>query len=153
MAATVLSNLGWRPLPDNIGWQRVSSAHIATLAIGLSPLVVAATIELFIWPLVAAGLLGVYLLAVAIRWLDWRRTAWALDGDRLLMRSGWWRRRTVILPTDKIQSTDLLESVFSRWFGIATLAFGVPGGSGFSAYRLTALPRETARILRRQLLA
>jgi len=153
MAATILTSLGWRPLPEEIGWQRVSPAHIATLAIGLSPLLVAAVVQIFFLPVVAAALLGVYLLAVALRWLDWRRTAWALDDDRLLVRSGWWRRRIVILPTDKIQSIDLSESVFSRWFGIATLAFGVPGGSGFSAHRLTALPRETARILRRQLLA
>ena len=40
------------------------------------------------------------------------------DGDRLLMRSGWWRRRTVILPLDKIQSIDLTESFISRLFGI-----------------------------------
>ena len=153
MAATILSSLGWRPLPAEIGWQRVSPAHIAALAIGLSPLLAAAAIQVFFLPPVAAALLGAYLLAVALRWLDWRRTAWALDGDRLLVRSGWWRRRTVILPTDKIQSIDLIESVFSRWFGIATLAFGVPGGSGFSAHRLTALTHETARILRRQLLA
>lgn len=151
MAATILTNLGWRPLPE-IAWERVSPAHVATLAIGLSPLVVAAAIEIFVLPPVAAALIGAWLIAVALRWLDWRRTAWALDGDRLLVRSGWWRRRTVILPIGKIQSIDLFESVFSRWFGIATLAFGVAGGSAFSAHRLIGLRRETARTLRQQLL-
>lgn len=150
---TILSSLGWRPLPEQPGWNRVSSAHIATLAIGLSPLLMAAAVEAFFLPLAALALLAVYTLAVAIRWLAWRRTAWALDGDRLLVRKGWWRRRTVILPVAKIQSIDLSETTFHRWFGIANLAFGVPGGGGFSTHRLTALPSETARQLRRQLLA
>jgi putative membrane protein len=75
-----------------------------------------------------------------------------LDGDRLLMRSGWWRRRTVILPLDRIQSIDLTESFISRMFGTAGLGFGVAGGSGFAAHEIPALPREIARELRRRLL-
>ena len=89
---------------------------------------------------------------VIVRWRGWRRTLYALDDDRLLIRGGWWRRRTVILPLAKIQSIDLTESFVSRWFGIAGLGFGVAGGSGFSAHAIPALPRETARALRRQLL-
>ena len=87
-----------------------------------------------------------------VRWRGWRRTLYALDDDRLLVRTGWWRRRTVILPLKRIQSIDLFESFISRWFGTAGLAFGVAGGRGYSAHVIPALPRETARALRKRLL-
>jgi putative membrane protein len=143
--------LGWRPLSGSVGWRRVSSAYLWALAVVVSPLLL-----IFI---VLAAVRAPYLLLVAgvflmllLRWRAWRRTLYALDGDRLLMRSGWWRRRTVILPLDKIQSIDLTESVISRMFGVAGLGFGVAGGSGFSAHEIPALPRETARELRLALL-
>jgi putative membrane protein len=89
---------------------------------------------------------------VLVRWRGWQRTFYTLDSDRLLVRTGWWRRRTVILPLARIQSIDLTETFVSRWFGTSTLAFGVAGGSGFSAHVIPALKRETARVLRTQLL-
>jgi putative membrane protein len=92
------------------------------------------------------------LTAVGVRVLAWRRTAYALDGDRLLIRTGWWRRRLVILPFSRIQSADVRESFVSRWFGIATLQFGVAGGSGYSAHAIPSLQRDIARDLRRELL-
>ena len=147
----ILAALGWRPLSAAIEWLRVSSAYVWTLAIGLSPL-------LLLSALVAAGAPNIALAGIAVggfvfvRWRAWRRTVYALDGDRLLFRTGWWRQRTVILPLARIQSIDLFESFVTRWFGTASLAFGVAGGSGFSAHVIPALPRETARALRRRLL-
>ena len=147
----VLSALGWRPVSETIGWKRVSSAYLWALAAVVSPLallfILLAAIEAPFLLLIAA-LFALLLL----RWRAWRRTLYALDGDRLLMRTGWWRRRTVILPLDKIQSIDLTESLVSRMFGVAGLGFGVAGGSGFSAHAIPALPRKTARELREQLL-
>ena len=58
----------------------------------------------------------------------------------------------MILPIARIQSIDLTENFVTRWFGTSTLSFGVAGGSGFSAHVIPALPRETARALREQLL-
>jgi len=75
-----------------------------------------------------------------------------LDDDRLLVRTGWWRRRLRILPLDKIQSIDVADSLMKRWFGVADMAMGVAGGQGFSAHTIPALPREDARKLREQLL-
>ena len=147
----ILSALGWRPLTASVAWQRVSSAYLWALAIVVTPLVLLFTILAAIEaPFLL--LIGGVLLALLLRWRAWRRTLYALDGDRLLMRTGWWRRRTVILPLDKIQSVDLTESVVSRLFGVAGLGFGVAGGSGFSAHAIPALPRETARELREALL-
>ena len=60
-----------------------------------------------------------------------RRTRSALDGGSLIAESGWWRHRRNILPVRKIQSVDLAENFWSRWFGICTLRLGVAGGGGF----------------------
>jgi putative membrane protein len=148
---TILTELSWRPLSGAIAWKRVSSAYVWTLMIGLSPLLLiaaVATLQVSNYALAILVLAGV----MVMRWRGWRRTLYALDDDRLLIRSGWWRRRTVVLPLAKIQSIDLTQNFVSRWFGIAGLGFGVAGGSGFSAHEIPALPRETARALRTQLL-
>ena len=86
------------------------------------------------------------------RRLEWRRIGYALDGDRLLIRSGWWRRRTTVLPLSKIQSIDLRESFVTRWFGTASLQFGVAGGTALAPHSIPAIPREGARQLRDRLL-
>jgi putative membrane protein len=152
---TILSALGWRPLSDGIAWRRVSPAYVWSLAVGLSPLLLLLLLAALDVTMAAGAIFGVGALALAllvVRWRGWRRTLYALDGDRLLMRTGWWRRRTVILPLDKIQSVDLTESFVTRLFGTAALIFGVAGGSGFSAHMIPALPREIARTLRGQVL-
>ena len=76
----------------------------------------------------------------------------ALDGDRLLIRSGWFRRRTTILPLTKIQSIDLNHSFVSRWFEVASIQFGVAGGNALSTHSIPDIPIGRARQLRDQLL-
>ncbi len=150
----ILSALGWRPLSAAIPWRRVSPAYVWSLGIGLSPLFLLLLLGLLDMA-TAGALLGIGVVGlglIVLRWRGWRRTLYALDGNRLLMRTGWWRRRTVILPLDKIQSIDLTENFVSRLFGTARLGFGVAGGSGFSSHFIPALRRETARELRRHLL-
>ncbi len=90
----------------------------------LSPFALAAVVAA-IDPACSLGLAGLALLAVAAaaRWLAWQRTGFALDGDRLLIRSGWWRRRTVLLPIANVQSVDLTENAVGRRFGIAGARF------------------------------
>lgn len=166
----ILAELGWRPLPDGIAWKRVSKAYVWVRAAVFAPVVLAASAQVAVialYPggdgaaapaaamllptLVLATVLGIPLL---LRWLGWHRTGYALDGDRLLVRSGWWRRRILVLPLRRIQSIDLTENILTRLFGTASLLFGVAGGrAGFGLHRIEALPRETARALRRELLS
>ena len=150
--AAILAELGWRPLGDRVAWHGVSRAYVLLFAIAWSPLLLAAAVQMLVEPWVGLALALALALLVAGRWLAWRRTRYALDGDRLLISSGWWRRRLVILPLARIQSSDISESFVSRRFGTASLYLGVAGGSGFSAHMIPALPRETARALRRELL-
>lgn len=151
--ASVLEALGWRPLPKAIAWRRVSSAYVLALAVALVPIMLAGVAELAFVP-VAGGLsILLPLGAIAMRWLAWRRTGYALDGDRLLIRTGWWRRRTLILPLRRIQSVDLAQSFIARWFGTASLVFGIAGAGSVQVNAIPALPEKTARELRRELLS
>jgi putative membrane protein len=151
-AGAIVGELGWRPLPSAISWIRVSSAYFWTLAIAVSPLFLVALAQAAFSPALGAAYATALLLVLAFRWLAWRRTAYALDGDRLLMRSGWWLRRLVVLPFARIQSLDLAENFVGRWFGIASLRFGVAGGSGVSGHIIPAIPSAGARQLREDLL-
>ena len=150
---TVLEELGWRPLPERTGWNAVSRAYVWTLALGLVPLLLVALAQLFVVPVLAFAGIAALALAVLVRFVAWRRTRYALDRDRLLIGTGWWRRRMLILPIRRIQSIDLAQNFIERRFGTASLTFGVAGGSGFSAHRIPALRTEKARELREQLLS
>ena len=57
-----------------------------------------------------------------------------------------------VLPLSKIQSIDLRESIVTRWFGTASLQFGVAGGTPLAPHSIPAIPREGARQLRDRLL-
>ena len=147
----ILTSLEWPALPDRVPWIRVSRAYVFTLAIALSPLVLVAIGNFFFRPIVGVLILVALAFALATRWLAWTRTGYAVDGERLLVRTGWWKRRITILPARKIQSVDLRESFVSRAFGISALQFGVAGG-GLTGHSIPAIPRGEARKLRDRLL-
>ena len=110
----ILKEIGWRPVPPAPAWTRVSPAYVWSFLLGLSPFLLVVIAQVLVaWPVAvafAAALLGI----AATRALAWRRIAFALDGDRLLIRSGWWRRRLVILPKARIQSIDLTPAASGR---------------------------------------
>ncbi len=171
----ILSELGWTPAPASAGWERVSPAHVWSLALGLAPLIllVSALFGLLailpdrldpavrdhaalafaptIIPLTL--LLAALSWAVVARWLSWRRTAFTVYAEALNVRSGWWRRRTILLPLRSVQSVELSESFISRRFGIARLTIGVAGGRGFAQHSIPAVPRERASQVRDALLS
>lgn len=171
--ATIMTAVGYREIASP-AWRRISRAYVWALIVALSPLLLIAGLQVAVFGLLpatmnealggpggepmrpalltSAALLAGLLLVVALRWLDWRRYGYALDGDRLLVRSGWWRRRLRILPLRNIQSLDYRQSFVGRWFGIASLHIGVAGG-GLTSHGIKALPAETARALRRDLLS
>lgn len=151
-AAAILASLDWPAAPGEQHWRPVSRAYVTAFAAMMAPamliaIVAAALIQPWIMLWVAGG--GVAILA---RWLNWRRTRYALAESSLFIESGWWRRRRAIVPTRKVQSVELGESFWSRAFGICTLRLGVAGGGGFSAHVVPALSRADAETLRVQLL-
>jgi len=148
----ILAELGWRPIPAEPRWHHVSGAYVWTFALALTPLLLPLAVQVvLVWP--AALVLGsVLLVAVALRWLAWFRTAYALDEDRVLVRTGWWRRKLLVLPFERIQSADITENFVSRWVGTASLRLAVAGGS-VAGEIIPAIPKAAARQLREQLLS
>jgi putative membrane protein len=149
----ILTALGWREMPDPVEWQPVSRAFVWSFLLGLAPFLIAGAVaQVMFLPLLGFAWLMVPFALWFARRLEWRRIGYALDADRLLIQTGWWRRRTTVLPLSKIQSVDLRESFISRWFGTASLQFGVAGGSPMTSHSIPAIPREGARQLRDRLL-
>jgi putative membrane protein len=165
-AAEIMESLGWPVAPGSAGWNRVRRAYIYSYAAAVAPpALLAPAVPLLggagLGVIAAVPMIGVvamfWTLAVpaliALRWMSWRRTRYALDGDTLFVETGWWRHRRRILPMRKIQSVDLAENFWSRTFGICTMRLGVAGGGGFSDHHVPALSREEAQSLRSRLLA
>lgn len=163
-------------LPNSgTSWQPIARAHVTSFLTLLAPsLAVPAVGALLLMltaqgaaprnllaslandglPLAAPALLAMLLFVSLslLRWLEWRRTAFALEGEQLLIRTGWWQRRTLLMPLRNIQSVTLHENSLGRKFGIATLAIDVAGGRQ-SGQRIPSLPRNQASLLRGELLS
>jgi len=152
-AAAILGSLGWPIAPSANAWRHVARAFFTSFIGILAPASLVTLIAFpFIGPIALLWLAGAA-LAIGVRWLDWRRTRYALENQALFVETGWWRHRRTMVPMRKIQSVDIAESFWSRAFGICTLRLGVAGGSGFSDHHVPALNRAEAEALRAELLA
>ena len=149
----ILAELGWRPIDPSTAWAPVSPVYAWSFTVAAALLLIPAAILFTFMPWLGVGAVAVVAALIATRWLGWRRFRYALDGDRLLVRSGWWKRRLVLLPLASIQSADVSDNIFSRRVGAAALTLGVASGRGFSAHAIPALPRATAHALREKVLA
>lgn len=75
-----------------------------------------------------------------------RRYRYAVDEKQIYVRDGWWRETLHIAPQIKVQSIELSQGPISRRLGLATLHFGIPGGT----LDMPSLPLKTARSISRQ---
>lgn len=86
------------------------------------------------------------------RWLDpiaWRRHGVRVTDRALLLRSGRWTRRLVIVPHERTQSLALTQGPLQRRVGVATLtAHSTPGPVGPAVHHLDE--RVAARLLGEQ---
>ena len=151
--AAILAEVEMRPIDRATDWSTISPVYAWGFTIAVAALLVPAAIQFAVMPWIGAPAIVVIAALIATRWLGWRRYRYALDGDRLLIRSGWWTRRLVILPISSIQSADVSDNILSRRAGAAALTLGVASGRGFSSHAIPALPRATAHALRDHMLA
>ena len=98
------------------------------------------------------GLVVAPLLAVAAVFAT-RFHLWTDLGDMVVIRRGWWRPKMTLLPHASVQSIDLKTDFLLRPLGLATLVFGVPGGSALGSHEIPAIPLDAARDLRARILA
>lgn len=89
-------------------------------------------------------LLLLLLLPGAFFWLDWRQYRFGLDDRQLYVRRGWWRQQMTIAPQVKVQSVEIAQGPLSRRQGLASLRFGIAGGT----MEMIALPLAAAVAIR-----
>jgi putative membrane protein len=78
---------------------------------------------------------------------------WTDLGEQVAIRRGIWKPKTTLLPHASVQSIDLKSDFILRPLGLATLVFGVPGGSSLVSHEIPAIPAATAQALRSRILA
>lgn len=144
----VLGEIALRPHWADIHWQRSHPLLILPpllfgTSIAAAGLAMALLLSPFGWATVIGGLFIALMGSLAER-----RHFHAVDGAFLLIRSGLLRPSTTIIPASAIQSADIRDNFVYRRFGLATLAFGVPGISSFADDKIPAIPLGKAIILR-----
>jgi putative membrane protein len=80
-------------------------------------------------------------------WLRFRDAGWALEGDRLVVRSRGLARVTVTAPRRRLQSRSVLQNPLQRRLRLATFGTEVASGSGGSSLAVTDLGFDDARRL------
>ena len=118
-------------LPSALAQLPLRPAHPKALlrarirAVGLSVLV-AAPASLYFWPwgLVAWALLP---LQLAGAWFDWRFQGWLITEELVVVRQGFWRRRTTVLQRSRIQSVKAVQGPLQRGYGIGHVQVAVAG--------------------------
>lgn len=78
---------------------------------------------------------------------------WTDMGEQVAIRRGMWKPKMTLLPHASVQSVDLKTDFILRRLGLATLVFGVPGGSALASHEIPAIPIATAQGLRTRILA
>jgi putative membrane protein len=98
--------------------------------------------------------LGIALLGVIHRAIDWWRFTYEVTPRELRVQSGVISRRERTIPLDRIQSVDINESLLQRLFGVVRVRIesAASGGKGADV-TLDAVSRRDAAALRSELTA
>ncbi len=128
--------------------QKGVATYWLTQLVFIVPVLLAAMATLVIFADVPIGrttlLLLLLLLPGAFFWLDWRQYRFGLDDHQLYVKRGWWRQQMTIAPQLKVQSVEIAQGPLSRRQGLASLRFGIAGGT----MEMIALPLATAVAIR-----
>jgi putative membrane protein len=100
--------------------------------------------DLAAWVFAALLLL---LPAALYGWLRYREAGWALEDDRLVVRSRLLTRTTAIAPRRRLQSRATVRSPFQRRVRLATFQAQVASGGGGAELRVTDLASDAADAL------
>ncbi len=127
-----IATVEWRPLSGaylqalvlRMWLFRLSVLAVFAVAALLSP---AIPLTLILW--VSAGWLILALATMAYLKYRHRAMGYAVREHDLLYRSGLLYRRTVAIPFNRMQHSEVLQGVIDRQFGLARLAVFTAGGS------------------------
>lgn len=128
--------------------QKGVATYWLTQLVFIAPVLLTAIAALVIFADAPIGrttlLLLLMVLPGALFWLDWRQYRFGLDDHQLYLRRGWWRQQMTIAPQVKVQSVEIAQGPLSRRQGLASLRFGIAGGT----MEMIALPLATAVAIR-----
>lgn len=98
-------------------------ARIRAVAVSV---LVALPASFFLWPwgALAWSLLP---LQLAGTWFDWRFQGWLVTGHLVVVRQGFWRRRTTLVQRARIQSVRAVQGPLERGYGIGHVQVAVAG--------------------------
>lgn len=145
-------SIGLPSEPGGEPWRPVARAYVWSLVPILIPAALATAVGVQFGGPALLLILPAALTWVALRAFEWRHTRYVLEARHLFIERGWWRHRRLVLPVRRIQSIDISENFWTRWFGICAVQLGVAGGRGLSTHAVPALSRVDAEALRAQLL-
>jgi putative membrane protein len=110
---------------------RLHPAHFRALirALGLrffstTLLVAIAAVFMQAWALVFFLLL---IPSIPATWLDWKKQGWALDGQSIIARRGFFNQQTWLIPRDKLQSVIVAQTPGMRIHGLGQVVVRVAG--------------------------
>ena len=140
-----LAAVSWTPAPPRAFRRKLKSEVLFALLVTLLSALV-----LRWWAF--ALLPGLLAWAFASARLYVRHLGWAVSGDAVLFRSGWFWRQVSVAPFAKIQAVSLHESPFDRRAAMARVRVDTAGAKKAShRVDIPYLPRETALSLCRLL--
>ncbi len=115
-------------LPDQSAFVAVSPRHRWNEIVRL-PVLLTIPVALA-WLLWWAGILSfAALLLFAIgRWIAATRHCYALDGDMLFIRSGFWRRRMAMVRIANVETVSTSKGWLQRKWGLASVTIDIAGG-------------------------
>ena len=133
---------------DQAGLRRGESRYWTIQMFELLPIILAVMFATVLIadasPMRAILLLLLWVVFVPFLWLDWRKYRYALDDRQIYVRRGWWQQKLTIAPQIKVQTVEIAQGPISRRQGLATLKFGIAGGS----LEMVAVPLATAHAIR-----
>ena len=130
----------WKPLPQRFWWRLAMSAVPFALLL----------MTLATWWFGPWGLLALLLIpwSAYIAWRHMRAAAYAVDGELVAVREGWWSRHWRFAELDKLQALHLTRNPIDRRCGTATLWLDTTGASALAPpLRIRFLPEADARDL------
>ena len=96
---------------------------------------------------------GLWLLVPIAAHLKWAHLGYYVDDDYVVTRSGFWTRRTTVVPIYRVQTVSDSQTVFQRRRDLGTLVVDTATSGGFWGGDAVALDVdvETARTLRERI--
>ena len=125
---------------------RARTRYAARYALGLAifvgvlRLVHAITQSLPLWYLPLAALVVVPVAAH----LKWKQLGYYTDGSHVVTRHGFWRRRTVVVPYDRVQTVLSSQTIFQRRRRLGTVTVDTAGSGGFTSGDAVAIDIDSS---------